>query len=202
MKTSDKRLDKIEEALIAAHRKKEDLQFPSEWRQQVLQDIKSLPKPGALPHQKERQTIFPHKLRLITALSLAVLVGWLVLANMDRHDPWLSLKHDVAALKPHPAFWLEAGDEHSGLRHLKVTVIQRELKIEMLAKDFEPRGGLWHSRDDVVNNVKIPLVINAQELGLQEGEVTIIIIARDLAWSNGFTGNEATLKKTIHIAHK
>jgi hypothetical protein len=202
MKSSNHRLDKVEEALIAAHRRQEDLQLPPEWRQQVLEDIKSQPKPAAFPQQKEGMVVISiKKIKLVAALSLAVLVGWLVLANIDRIDPWVSLKLEKAAHASQAAFRLEAGDNESGLRNLKVTVIQKEIKIEVLAKDFEPRGGLWYPTSDVVKKVNIPLVINTQKLGLQEGEVTIIIVAHDLSWSNGFAGNETTLKKIIHISH-
>jgi hypothetical protein len=201
MKTSDNRLDKVEETLIAAHRRQEDLQFPPEWRQQVLQDIKSLPKPAAVPQEKEGVFISFKKIRLVAALSLAVFMGWLILANMDWQDPWVYLKHDKTAHKSHAAFLLEAGDDHSGLRNLTVTVTQKEQKIEVLAKDFEPQGGPWYSKSDVVNKVNIPLMINPQELGLKEGELTIIIIARDLSWRNGFKGNEITHEKMIYISH-
>ena len=43
--------------------------------------------------------------------GLAVIVGWLILANLDRHDPWITLKPDLAALESHAAFWLAAGDD-------------------------------------------------------------------------------------------
>ena len=202
MKSSNHRLDKIEEALIAAHRRQEDLQLPPQWRQQVLQDIKSLPKPAAFSQEKEGTVVISiKKIKLVAALSLAVFVGWLILANVDWVDPWVSLKLEKAAHKSLAAFQVEAGDNESGLRNLTVTVIQKEIKIEVLAKDFEPRGGLGYPTSDVVKKVNIPLVINTQKLGLQEGEVTIIIIAHDLSWSNGFAGNQTTLKKTIHISH-
>ena len=53
MKSSKKHLDKIEAALIAAYRKQEDLQFPADWRQQLMQDISSMAGPTAFPQEKK-----------------------------------------------------------------------------------------------------------------------------------------------------
>ena len=76
-------------------------------------------------------------------MGLAVIVGWLILANLDWYDPWITLKPDLTALESHAAFWLAAGDQDSGLRNVKVTVIQKEMKIEVLSKNLEPPGGIW-----------------------------------------------------------
>jgi len=202
MKSSNKHIDQIEEALIAAHRRQEDPPLPPDWRQQVMQDIKSLTKPAAFPQEKKLKTILPKRMGAWAALSLAVVVGWLILTNLDWEDPWLSLKHEVAALESHHAFWLAAGDAHSGLRSLTVTVIQEEIRIEVLSKNFEEPEKAWFSKDAVVNEIKIPLVIDTQALGLQEGEATIVVTARDLSWSNGFKGRQTTLKKKIVVYHQ
>jgi hypothetical protein len=202
MKSSDNRLDKVEEGLIAAHRRQEDLQLTPEWRQQVLEDIKSQSRPDAVPQETGSKSVAIKKFRWVAALSFAVLAVCLILATIDRRDPWVALKLDKAAHASLAAFRLEAGDNESGLRHLEVTVIQKEIKIKVLAKDFKPRGGLWYSTSDVVKKVNIPLVFNAQELGLQAGEVTIIIKVRDLSWTNGFTGNQTTLKRKILVSHE
>lgn len=198
-KSSNKYIDKIEEALIAASHQQEDLKFPPDWRQKVMQEIESLAKPASFPKEKKSKTIIFKGVAALAALSLAVLVGWLTLANMDWEDPWLSLQRDLIALESHSGFWLEAGDEHSGLRNLTVTVIQEALRIEVLSKNFEPLGGGCYSPSDVVNKVKIPLLIDAQALGLQEGEAMLVIMARDLSWGNWFQGRQTTLEKRFLV---
>jgi hypothetical protein len=201
MKSSDNRLDKVEEALIAAHRRQEDLKLPPEWRQQVLEDIKAQSKPEAVPQEMEKKAVTMKKFRWAAALSFAVLAVFLIIATIDRRDPWVALKLEKGAPASPANFHLEAGDNESGLRHVRVTIIQKEVEIEVLAKDFEPQGGLWFPTGDAVKRVNIPLAINTHKLGLHQGEVTIIIIARDLSWNNGFAGNQTILTKTIYIDH-
>jgi hypothetical protein len=200
MKSSKKHLDKIEEALIAAYRKQEDIQFPPEWREQVMQDISSMAGPTAFPQEKKMWTMIPRRIGALAAV--AVVVGWLILANLDWYDPWITLKPDLANLESHAAFWLEAGDQDSGLRHVKVTVIQKEVEIEVLSKNLEPPGGIWGGTGDGTKKVDFPLALDAQALGLQEGQATLVITVRDLSWRNGFKGRITTLKKEMVIYSK
>ena len=202
MKSSKKHLDKIEATLIAAYRKQEDLQFPPDWRQQVMQDIDSLAGPTAFPQEKKIRTMIPRRIGALAGVALAAIVGWLILANLDWYDPWITLKPDLTDLGSHAAFWLEAGDLDSGLRNVKVTVIQKEMKIEVLSKNLEPPGGIWSTQGDAVKKVDFPLVLDAQALGLQQGKATIVVTVRDLSWRNGFKGRITTLKKEMVIHYQ
>jgi hypothetical protein len=202
MKPSKKHLDKIEAALIAAYRRPEDLQSPPDWRQQVMQDIDSLAGPTTFPQEKKVWTMIPRRIGALAAVAAAAVVGWLILANLDWYDPWITLKPDLAALESHGAFWLEAGDIDSGLRNVKVTVVQKEMKVEVLSKNLEPPGGIWGGTGDAIKKVDFPLTLDAQDLGLQQGKATIVVTVHDLSWRNGFKGRITTLKKEIVIYRK
>jgi hypothetical protein len=202
MKSSKKDLDKIEAALIAAYRKQEDLQFPPDWRQQLMQDVSSMAGPTAFPQEKKVWTMIPRRIGALAAVAVAAVVGWLILANLDWYDPWITLKPNLTALESHGAFWLAAGDQDSGLRNVKVTVIQKEMKLEVLSKNFEPPGGIWGGTGDAVKKVDFPLEVDAQALGLHEGKATIVVTVHDLSWRNGFKGRATTLKKEMVIYYK
>jgi hypothetical protein len=202
MKSSMKHLDKIEEALIAASRKQEDLQLPPAWRQQVMRDISSKTGPTTFPRAQKIRGMIPRRIGALAAVALAAIVGWLTLANLDWHDPWVTLKPDLPAIGSHGAFWLEAGDQDSGLRNVTVTLIQKEMKLEVLSKNLEPPGEIWGGAGDAVKKVDFPLVVDAQALGLQQGKATIVVTVRDLSWRNGFKGRVTTLKKEMVVHYK
>ena len=202
MKSSKEQIDKIETRLIAAHRRPEDLKFPPDWRQQVMQDIDSLAGPTAFPQEKKIRTMIPRRIGALAGVALATIVGWLILANLDWYDPWITLKPDLTALGSHAGFRLAAGDQDSGLRHVKVTVIQKEMEIELLSKDLEPPGGIWSTQGDAVKKVDFPLVLDAQALGMQQGKATIVVTVHDLSWRNGFKGRITTLKKEMVIYYQ
>ena len=202
MKSSKEQIDKIEETLIAAYRKQEDLKLPPDWRHRVMQDISSMAGPTTFPQEKPVRTMFPRRIGALAAAALAAIVGVLILANLDWQKPWIRLTPDLAAHKTHNAFWLATGDHDSGLRHVKVTVIQKEMQVEVLSKNFEPPGGIWAGTGDAIKKVDIPLVVDGQALGLQEGKATIVVRVRDLSWRNGFKGRLTTLEKQVVIYHK
>jgi hypothetical protein len=203
MKASKEQLDKIEQTLIAAHRRPEEVQFPPDWRQQVMEDIQTRDGAAAAQPEVKIATKAPRRiLAWAAAAGLAVIAGWLILANLDRHDPWITLKPDLAALEPRAVFWLEAGDVDSGLRRVKVTVIQREVEIEVVSHDLEPPGAGWSTQGEALKQVNLPLDLDAKTLGLQEGKATLVITAHDLSWRNGFKGRITTLKKEIVIYYQ
>jgi hypothetical protein len=206
MKSSQKDLDKIEAALLAAYRKQEEPQFPPAWRQELMQDISSMAGPTAFPEEKRAEKKvwgrIPRRIGALAAVAVAAVVGWLILTNLDWYDPWITLKPDLAALESHGAFWLEAGDIDSGLRNVKVTVVQKEVRAEVLSKDLEPPGGIWAGTSHAVKKVDFPLDVDAQALGLHEGKATIVVTVHDLSWRNWFKGRTTILKKEMVIYYK
>ena len=200
MKSSKEQIDKIEETLIAAYRKQEDLKLPPGWRQQVMQDIESRAKSTAVPPEKKIKTIFPRRTRALAAVALAAIAGWFILTNLDWYDPWITLKPDLHVVESHTAYWLEAGDKDSGLRNVQVTIIQNGLRIVVLSHSPQPLKGIWGIKDGGVKKVEIPLVIDVQALGLQKGTAILLITAHDLSWRNCFRGRRTTLERNVQIA--
>ena len=85
---------------------------------------------------------------------------------------------------------------------MKATVIQKEVRAEVLSKNLEPPGGIWGTQGDAVKKVDFPLEVDAQALGLHEGKATIVVTVRDLSWRNGFKGRITTLKKEMVVYYK
>jgi hypothetical protein len=167
-----------------------------------MQDISSMAGPTTFPREKKVWTMVPRRIGALAAVGVAAIVGWLILANLDWYDPWITLRHDAADPESRDAFQLAAGDQDSGLRHVKVTVIQKEMKIEVLSKNLEPAGGIWGGAGDAVKKVDFPLAIDGQALGLQEGKATIVVTVRDLSWRNWFKGRTTTMKKEMVVYYK
>jgi len=47
--------------------------------------------------------MFPRRIGALAGVALAAIVGWLILANLDWYDPWITLKPDLTTLKSHAA---------------------------------------------------------------------------------------------------
>ena len=83
-----------------------------------------------------------------------------------------------------------------------MTVIQKEMKVEVLSKNLEPPGGIWAGTGDAIKKVDFPLALDAQALGLHEGKATIVVTVRDLSWRNWFKGRATTIKKEMVVYYK
>ena len=124
-------------------------------------------------------------------VALAALC-WLVLGNMDFDDPVVSLKTPVTVVGAKTALTLEAGDETTGLREVKVTFSQGGREKVVLEKKFPPEGGPGAK-------VELPFTLEPKALGFKEGKATLTAVAWDRSWRDWFRGRSTTLSREVTI---
>lgn len=195
---SKKPLDKLEKELLTAYRKQEDLPFPPDWRHKVMNHIRSLARPAPVQEEAVSKTFVPRKIIAGAALALACLIGWVSLSNLDWYDPWITVKPTLKILETRVEFLLEAGDQDSGLRHVRVTVIQAGVEVELASYNPPTPEGFWWSPGSV-KKVALPVVLDARALNLRAGPATLLITVRDLSWRNWFQGRITTLKHDMAV---
>ena len=74
----------------------------------------------------------------VLALVLLGVLGWLVFGHLDNDDPVVTLKTPVEAVGAKTSLTLEAGDETSGLKEVKITFSQAGQEKVILEKKFPP----------------------------------------------------------------
>ena len=198
MKATRKKVDKIAAALIAASRRPEDVPFPPGWRQQLMESIRSGGRPCLLPSEPGLERPRPRRLLYMAAGALTVIVAGLILANLDWYDPYISLSPAITVVEQRAEYFLAAGDVDSGLRNVKVTVVQDGKETEVLSQAFKEPTGLWGS-GEAVKKMETPVVLDARNLHLQQGPATLMVAARDTSSRNWFQGRVTVLKREIYI---
>lgn len=128
----------------------------------------------------------------VLGLVLLGVLGWLVFGNLDSDDPVVILKTPVEVVGAKTALTLEAVDETSGLREVKVTFSQDGHEKVILEKKFPPGGAAGEK-------VEIPIVLEPKALGFKEGKATLTATARDRSWRNLFQGRSARLSQEVAI---
>ena len=128
----------------------------------------------------------------VLGLVLLGVLGWLVFGNLDNDDPVVILKTPVEVVGAKTALTLEAGDETSGLREVKITFSQAGQEKVILEKKFPP-GGLPGEK------VEIPFTLEPKALGFKEGKATLTVTARDRSWREMFQGRSARLSREVVI---
>jgi len=197
MKATRKKVDKIAAALLAASRRPEEAPFPPGWRQQLMESIRSGGRPCLMPSEQMFERPRPRRLLHMAAGALAVFVVGLILANMDWYDPYISLSPAITIVEQRAEYFLAAGDVDSGLRNVKVTVVQDGKETELLSEAFK-EPGFWGS-GEAVKKMETPVVLDARNLHLQQGPATLMVAARDTSSRNWFQGRVTVLKREIYI---
>lgn len=142
--------------------------------------------------------------RLILWIMLVVFIAGAVAAWLQRGEsspPLITappLFSDAMSLGVAPReLQFDASDFESGLRSLVVTLEQGENVTSLLEENFP--GDIYRGGNEGTDGHPFALLINAKELGLQEGEATLVVIARDWSWSNFFEGNETVFTLPVVV---
>ena len=135
--------------------------------------------------------------RSLIFFVLALLAGvaaffWLGQVRLDRESPWVNLQPPGEAVGSKTAFTLEAGDPDSGLKEVRVTIIQGSLEKVVLNRRFPPGGAAGEK-------VELPFILEPQALGFKEGPARITATVRDRSWREWFQGRTATLTRQVVI---
>lgn len=132
--------------------------------------------------------------------GLVALILWLIFGAMDWYDPWIELKPEQAVLGPRTEFLLEAGDKDSGLRDIRVSVVQSSEEKVIMIRTFSRMNGLFGYKGSKFTKIEMPVVADAKELGLKEGKAKIVVTAHDFSWRNRFQGRVTTLIREVEVS--
>jgi hypothetical protein len=131
--------------------------------------------------------------------ALVVFILWLILGNMDWYGPLINVRPELFTLGQRTEFILEVSDQDSGLRDIRVSVIQSGREKQVLTRNFPSPRHLFGSKGTRINKLEIPFVLDVRGLGLQGGEARLIVQAHDYSWRNWFHGRQTKLTRDVHI---
>ncbi len=129
---------------------------------------------------------------LIAAASIVLLAGGAVLFHFlfEGEDPSLALSPEPRAIGKQTTFTVSSEDRRSGLKELRVEVIQGGRTVSVLSEPL-PRG---------VHKAERRVEIVPSSLGLQEGDATLRVTVRDRSWRPG--GNRRVFEAQAPIDTK
>ncbi|MCF8025093.1 MAG: M23 family metallopeptidase [Desulfobacteraceae bacterium] len=146
------------------------------------------------PRKKERGKNF--KYLMLTILSVIVLGAavWLVIVKFEggarlielkMEDPYIGAEEQISAL---------VRDEKSGIRRLRVAVIQNGKETVLMEQAYEKgKAAQGEGKKSFTIN------INTRRLGLSDGRVDLRATARDDSWRNWFSGNRGYIEKELVV---
>jgi len=128
----------------------------------------------------------------ILGLLLLGALGWLLYQHLAFGAPWVRLKTPVEVVGPKTALTLEAGDEGSGLREVRVSLTQAGREQVVLERQFPPGG-------EPGEKVEIPFTLEPKAMGFKDGKATLTASVRDRSWREMLRGRLAVLSREVVI---
>jgi hypothetical protein len=125
-------------------------------------------------------------------LGLFAVLVWMAVGHLDFDDPAVALKTPVEVVGAKTVLMLEAEDQGSGVKEVKVSLAQGDKTKVVLERSFPPGGGRGEK-------VEIPVVLEPKALGFTEGKATLSVTVRDRSWRNMFQGRTASLTREVVI---
>lgn len=129
--------------------------------------------------------------RSILIVLVAVVVfaggGLLFYFKFEGERPSLSLTPEPKALGLKATFDLAALDRRSGLKSIRVEILQEDRAVAIFKEDYPPKS----------REVRKILTISPRDLELKDGEALLRVEARDHSWRRG--GNPKVLESFVTI---
>ncbi len=128
---------------------------------------------------------------LVPLMGVGLLVWWGV-GRLDREAPVVQGPDHLGLLGQKTTVAIKAGDASSGLKELKVTLVQEGQEKVLLTRSFPPGG-------EAGTEVEAAVTVEPKALGLKEGRATLSAAVRDRSWRRGFQGRTATWTREVTI---
>ncbi len=134
-------------------------------------------------------TIFVFTLVLVIVAALSVLL----LYKFEGTPPQLKRAWVPEVLGRKAEISLELADTRSGLRSVRVYLVQKRHAVLLFQKDF-PVDPVWGSQ---VKDQTFQIRFAPLKQGFKDGEAEIVLEARDASWRNRLHGNVFRAKKKV-----
>ena len=134
-------------------------------------------------------------------LLVAILVvggGALMFWRCEGDPPTISAPESLAVGRAGGRIELKLADEGSGLREVRVSVVQGEGDPVDLGRETYPGALLAGSRQPALAP-SLGYDLDAKALGLEEGPATLRVTATDWSWASFFSGNQASAEVALAV---
>ncbi|MGV1098308.1 M23 family metallopeptidase [Thiovibrio sp. JS02] len=151
-------------------------------------ELEPLEKKREIPQSKAAFFVLAGFVVLLAAL------GGLCWVGFERELPQVHLAGDVSRLGLAKQVSLAVSDAKSGLRSVRVSLMQGEKNVTVFEKSF-PRQGYLSGAGPL--KLEEAFEVAGKNLGFKDGEATLLVTVRDYSFSGWFNGNETALAQPV-----
>ncbi|MBU1138441.1 MAG: M23 family metallopeptidase, partial [Proteobacteria bacterium] len=149
--------------------------------------------------QNQRNKSISNRFLLIVSLLLIAAAAYGYFTYFEGEKPSIEGKNLPAYIGKKTTVSLSAGDQKSGLRDIKILVVQGTTEKEVFSKSFSRKG---NGPIAGPHNEEIVVELDPKSLGLQEGEAILKAQVRDFSFRGLLKGNLSEFSQSMLIDTK
>ncbi len=136
---------------------------------------------------------------LILFLAIVVPVGWVLFCKYEADLPNADISLSSPYLKQSYEINMTATDKGSGLKHVTVSLVQKDNEKVLLDKSYPPSSILSLFSDKIVLSDTFAIPVEMPRYGMSDGQAVIRIVVTDYAWRKWTKGNRFYEERPVII---
>ncbi|WP_462267675.1 M23 family metallopeptidase [Desulfobacter sp.] len=136
---------------------------------------------------------------LIVFLVIVVPVGWVLFCKYEGDIPNADISLPSQYLKQSYEINMTATDKGAGLKHVTVSLVQKDNEKILLDKLYPPSSILSLYSDNITRSDTFAIPVEARKYGMNDGQAVIRIVITDYAWRKWTKGNRFYEERPVII---
>ncbi|MDQ1269510.1 MAG: hypothetical protein QG618_818 [Thermodesulfobacteriota bacterium] len=136
---------------------------------------------------------------LIVFLAIVVPVGWVLFCKYEGDLPQADISLPSQYLKQSYEINMTATDKGAGLRHVTVSIVQKDNEKVLLDKSYPPASILSLFSDNAIVSDTFVIPVETGKYGMSDGQAVIRIVVTDYAWRKWTKGNRFYEERPVII---
>lgn len=139
---------------------------------------------------------------MIFILFVALPLGWFLFNEFEGKEPVIEVALPSVYLQQGYALSVKAGDVGTGLRKIRVLLVQGNKEEVLMDRDYDHLGyrGIFMGSQVKDDTYEVP--VEFWKYGMQDGKAMLKITAFDYSWRGWNRGNETTVEREVIIDTK
>lgn len=136
---------------------------------------------------------------LIIFLAIVVPVGWVLFCKYEGDMPKADISLPSQYLKQSYEINMTATDKGSGLRHVTVSLVQKDNEKILLDKSYPSSSILSLFSDNKILSDSFAIPVETRKYGMSDGQAVIRVVVTDYAWRKWTKGNRFYKERPVII---
>ena len=136
---------------------------------------------------------------LLFVIGVLIIAAWLVFVRFERVPPVVDITLPSTYLNLSCEMNVRAEDGQTGLRRVRVTIMQPGIERILLEKEYHFDGFAGYLKGGEIKHDSFTIPVDVQKYGMTEGDAIIKVAVSDFSWRGWGKGNIYEAEESVRI---